>query len=175
MPNQLNHIYRPFSSPKNTHRTGLDSAQAQNVMQALHTLAADGRIVVFSIHQPRSSIFAMFSQLLLVAEGRLVYSGPAAATAAHFAAAGHPCPQGFNPADWLLDVTSLDYRSAESEAASLQRVRELADLWAAHGDADVEVRLGGGAGGGGREVGKSWRRRQGGGAGGVGVLKTTHF
>lgn len=34
--------------------------------------------VLSTIHQPRSSIFAMFDLLLLVAEGKLLYYGPAA-------------------------------------------------------------------------------------------------
>ena len=34
--------------------------------------------VLSTIHQPRSSIFAMFDLLLLIAEGKLLYYGPAA-------------------------------------------------------------------------------------------------
>jgi hypothetical protein len=34
--------------------------------------------VLSTIHQPRSSIFAMFDLLLLIAEGKLIYYGPAA-------------------------------------------------------------------------------------------------
>lgn len=111
-------------------------------VQALHTLAGDGRTIVFCIHQPRSSIYAMFDQLLLISEGRLCYFGPAAAAAAHFAAAGHPCPPGHSVADFLLDVTSTDFRSPEAEAASRERVRALADLCAAQGGAATKVRAG---------------------------------
>ncbi len=32
--------------------------------------------VIFSIHQPRSNIVALFDKLLLLAEGRVVFSGP---------------------------------------------------------------------------------------------------
>ena len=35
-------------------------------MEALWTLAGNGRTVVCTIHQPRSSIFRMFDQLLLL-------------------------------------------------------------------------------------------------------------
>lgn len=96
--------------------------------------------MVCTIHQPRSSIFALFDQLLLLSEGRVMYSGPAAAAAAYFAAAGHPCPPAFNPADWLLDLTSLDCRSAAGEAASRRRVKELGERWVvAQHDASAEV------------------------------------
>ena len=40
--------------------------------------AADKTQVLSTIHQPRSSIFAMFDLLLLIAEGKLLYYGPAA-------------------------------------------------------------------------------------------------
>ncbi len=109
-------------------------------LQALHTLAGDGRTVVFCIHQPRSSIYDMFDQLLLLSEGRLCYAGPAAAAATHFAAAGHPCPPSHSVADFLLDITSVDFRSLEAEAASRARVKGLADLCAAQGAAADEVR-----------------------------------
>lgn len=107
--------------------------------QALHTLAGDGRTVVFCIHQPRSSIYDMFDQLLLISEGRLCYAGPAAAAAAHFTAAGHPCPPSHSVADFLLDITSVDFRSPEAEVASRARVKALADLCAVQGGAAAQV------------------------------------
>jgi ABC-type hemin transport system ATPase subunit len=47
------------------------------VVATLKELASAGHTVVCSIHQPRSSIFGMFDDLLLLSEGRCVYSGPA--------------------------------------------------------------------------------------------------
>jgi ABC-type multidrug transport system ATPase subunit len=46
-------------------------------MRTLSSLAASGQTVVASIHQPRSSIWAMFDALVLLHEGKLVYSGSA--------------------------------------------------------------------------------------------------
>lgn len=51
-------------------------AQVQ-VMQTLKGLAEEGCTVVCSIHQPRSSIFAMFDDLLILSEGKLLYEGSA--------------------------------------------------------------------------------------------------
>jgi hypothetical protein len=51
-----------------------------------------------ALPQPRSSIFAMFDDLLLMAEGRVAYAGPAAGVLDHFAGLGHPCPEHYNPA-----------------------------------------------------------------------------
>ena len=47
------------------------------VMQTLKDLAREGCTVVCSIHQPRSSIFAMFDDLLILSEGKLLYEGSA--------------------------------------------------------------------------------------------------
>ena len=47
------------------------------VMQTLKGLAEEGCTVVCSIHQPRSSIFAMFDDLLILSEGKLLYEGSA--------------------------------------------------------------------------------------------------
>ena len=58
-------------------RAGLDAFQAQNVMELLWALARSGRSVFAAIHQPRSSIYRMFDQLLLMSEGQAVYFGPA--------------------------------------------------------------------------------------------------
>ncbi len=52
-------------------------------MQTLKNLAMDGKTVVCSIHQPRSSIFSMFDDLLLLSEGSIIYSGPAKEAISH--------------------------------------------------------------------------------------------
>ena len=56
------------------------------VMQTLKDLAREGCTVVCSIHQPRSSIFAMFDDLLILSEGKLLYEGSAEASLRFFEA-----------------------------------------------------------------------------------------
>ncbi|KAL4441885.1 hypothetical protein ABPG77_003801 [Micractinium sp. CCAP 211/92] len=108
--------------------SGLDAFQAQNIMETLRALARDGRTVVATVHQPRSSIWSLFDFLLVLSEGRTLYYGPAAAAPEYFASTGYACPPGYNPADFILDVTSKDHRTPESEAATEKRVQLLADL-----------------------------------------------
>lgn len=72
--------------------------QPSNPMHA-QDLAAEGHTVVTSIHQPRSSIFAMFDELVLMSEGRILYCGTAHGALEHFAALGHPCPAEYNPGE----------------------------------------------------------------------------
>ncbi|KAJ7679240.1 hypothetical protein DFH06DRAFT_507364 [Mycena polygramma] len=86
--------------------SGLDSYNAYNVVESLVSLARDyNRTVIFTIHQPRSNIVALFDQLVLLAAGKLVYSGEFSKCQAYFADIGQPCPPGFNIADFLIDLT----------------------------------------------------------------------
>ena len=109
--------------------SGLDSFQAQSVMSAMKRLASSGRTVIASIHQPRSSIYQMFDQLLLIAEGRCVYYGDATSAVPYFGGKGHACPSLYNPADYFMDVVSPDYRSKELEKESLGRIDTLSREW----------------------------------------------
>ena len=86
--------------------SGLDSFQAQSVMAAMKTMAENGRLVMSVIHQPRSSIFAMFDQLLLISEGQTIYYGDADQTVPYFESHGFPCPRLYNPGAFLSFVVS---------------------------------------------------------------------
>lgn len=110
--------------------TGLDSFNALNVMTSLRQLATNGRTVVSTIHQPRSSIFALFDQLLLLSEGRVTYSGPAKDALAYFSSLNFKSPSQFNPADFFMDLLSVDPRSPEREANTMARVEYLGDKYA---------------------------------------------
>lgn len=86
--------------------SGLDAFNAFNVVECLVTLAKTyNRTVIFTIHQPRSNIVALFDQLVLLAKGRTVYSGPFHTCQAYFDSIGYTCPPGFNIADYLVDLT----------------------------------------------------------------------
>lgn len=86
--------------------SGLDAYNAFNVVECLVTLAKTyNRTVIFTIHQPRSNIVALFDQLVLLANGRTVYSGPFQDCQSYFDSIGYSCPPGFNIADYLVDLT----------------------------------------------------------------------
>lgn len=86
--------------------SGLDAYNAFNVIECLVTLVKTyNRTVVFTIHQPRSNIVALFDRLLLLAQGRAVYSGPFDKCQEYFDSIGYTCPPGFNIADYLVDLT----------------------------------------------------------------------
>lgn len=86
--------------------SGLDAYNAFNVIECLVTLAKTyKRTVIFTIHQPRSNIVALFDRLLLLAKGRAVYSGEFAQCQEYFDHIGYSCPPGFNIADYMVDLT----------------------------------------------------------------------
>lgn len=81
------------------------------------------RTVIFTIHQPRSNIVALFDRLILLAQGRTVYSGPFSSCQQYFDNSGYSCPPGFNIADYLVDLTmhaSVSLTQGEEESGLLE-------------------------------------------------------
>ncbi|KAJ3132214.1 ATP-binding cassette sub- G member 1, partial [Physocladia obscura] len=83
--------------------SGLDTFTAFSVIQTLANIAhKDGRTIVATIHQPSSECFHLFDDLLLLAEGSVMYQGPAHEAITYFARLGYPCPKTSNPADFFF-------------------------------------------------------------------------
>uniref|UniRef100_A0A8D0GIY1 ABC transporter domain-containing protein n=1 Tax=Sphenodon punctatus TaxID=8508 RepID=A0A8D0GIY1_SPHPU len=94
--------------------TGLDANTANAIMQLLHQLSRKGRTVIFSIHQPRHSIFRLFDHLTLMNKGEIIYAGPAEEATAYFNSIGYQCEPFNNPLDFFLDVISGEILQSES-------------------------------------------------------------
>lgn len=105
--------------------SGLDSTAALKVVQGLRDLAASGHTVIASIHQPGSAIYALFGNVVVLAEGELAYFGPAEKVVKHFGDIGYPCPAMFNPAEYVLDVTSTELRYSESDEDKIKRLQSI--------------------------------------------------
>ncbi|KZP00597.1 hypothetical protein CALVIDRAFT_533600 [Calocera viscosa TUFC12733] len=117
--------------------SGLDAFNAFNVVESLVSLAKDyNRTVIFTIHQPRSNIVALFDQLVLLAKGRMVYSGELAKCQDYFERIGSPCPPGFNIADYLIDLTM------HASGDSTRTRSNSSPLLAPTGDANVDEEQG---------------------------------
>ncbi|KAG0056470.1 hypothetical protein BGZ89_002105 [Linnemannia elongata] len=106
--------------------SGLDSYSAHMVVQQLCKLAASKTTtVIMTIHQPRSDIFYMFDQTLVVSKGACLYFGPTDTAADYFQRRGLICPPNYNIADYLLDIAmdqelvakAKSYDDAEAEKA----------------------------------------------------------
>lgn len=85
--------------------------------------------MVTVIHQPRSSIFDLFDDLLLLADGKMMFFGPCNGAAAFFSRIGYPCPTHYNPGDFLLDLISLDTRSEQLEIITRCRISQVGKVW----------------------------------------------
>jgi hypothetical protein len=126
--------------------SGLDAFTALNIGTMLARLAErEGRTVVATLHVPREGLFAMLHQVVLLAQGRIVYAGAGGDDAlGYFERRGHACPPHCNPADHLVDAASIDTRGAAAEAASRARVAALIDAYAAHAAGQKDGRWSGG-------------------------------
>ncbi|XP_052186008.1 ABC transporter G family member 7 isoform X2 [Diospyros lotus] len=122
--------------------TGLDAFQAEKVMETLQQLAQDGHTVICSIHQPRGSVYVKFDDIVLLAEGGLVYAGPAHdEPLAYFSRFGYHCPDHVNPAEFLADLISVDYSSAESVYSSQKRINGLVESFSQEAPSIVSATL----------------------------------
>ncbi|OMO60539.1 ABC transporter-like protein [Corchorus capsularis] len=116
--------------------TGLDAFQAEKVMETLRQLAQDGHTVICSIHQPRGSVYDKFDDIVLLAQGALVYAGPAHdEPLQYFSRFGYQCPDHANPAEFLADLISVDYSSADSVYSSQKRIDGLVEAFSAQSSA----------------------------------------
>jgi len=90
--------------------SGLDSKNSQSVCDTLIELKRRRHTVIFTIHQPRSHIFAEFDKLLLLARGKVMYFGAASNALAYFSKLGQQVSLQENPADFLVDLVTIDLR-----------------------------------------------------------------
>lgn len=109
--------------------TGLDAFQAARVVGLLQQLSVMRKCAtIVTLHQPRASIWRMLDDVLLLAPGgHVVYCGPTQDILPHFDACGHRCPrEGINPAEFLIDLVSVNSEELESAAKDRERVADLA-------------------------------------------------
>jgi len=110
--------------------SGLDAFTANSIMEVLQGLAAEGRTLILTIHQARSDLFTHFGNVLLLARGgECVYTGRAGEMLGYFRGFGYECPKHTNPADFVMDLISVDLREEERERESREKVRRLIEAW----------------------------------------------
>jgi len=90
--------------------SGLDATSAQALIQTLKDLARMGHSIAVVIHQPRTTIYNQFDNLLLLSKGRMVYDGPACKARSYLEACPSvkPLPPETGIADWIMDTISAD-------------------------------------------------------------------
>ena len=108
--------------------TGLDSTTALSLIEMLRNVAQKTAMsIVLTIHQPRASILSLFTRIMFMAQGRLIFDGTLQACLDHFEREfGLVCPDRENPADFIMDM--LTAKPGDEE--SIQRVAALQSKWA---------------------------------------------
>ena len=110
--------------------SGLDAFTASSIIEVLRGLAEEGRTLVLTIHQSRSDLWNYFGNVLLLARGGYpAYAGKGSSMLSHFSALGYDCPRTTNPADFALDLITIDLQHASREAKSRDKVRSLISNW----------------------------------------------
>ncbi|KAH0932745.1 hypothetical protein HID58_009862 [Brassica napus] len=120
--------------------SGLDARAAAIVMRTVRNTVDTGRTVVCTIHQPSIDIFESFDELLLMKRGgQVIYAGSLGHQSQKLieyfeAVEGVPkIKDGYNPATWMLDVTtpsmesqmSLDFAQIFTNSSLYGRNQEL--------------------------------------------------
>lgn len=102
----LTSFFRKLDEPT----SGLDARSALLIVRTLRNIANAGRTICATIHQPSSTVFDMFDDLLLLKKGgEVVYHGSTGKQSIkvveYFEALGAPRIElGENPANWMLRV-----------------------------------------------------------------------
>ncbi|KAG9149461.1 hypothetical protein Leryth_022202 [Lithospermum erythrorhizon] len=86
---------------------GLDSATTFHIINYLkHSTLALGGTTMISLLQPAPETYELFDDVILLAEGHIVYQGPREDAFSFFAQMGFYCPERKNVADFLQEVVS---------------------------------------------------------------------
>ncbi|NWV41343.1 ABCG5 protein, partial [Grantiella picta] len=109
--------------------TGLDCLTANQLVLLLSELAHRDRIVILTIHQPRSELFKLFDKIAIMSFGEMVFCGNPMEMITFFSDCGYSCPEQSNPFDFFVDLTSVDTRSKERELETYSRVQEIVSAY----------------------------------------------
>lgn len=93
------------------------------------SVAASGRTIITTIHQPNSETFEKFDQLMLLADGRIIYMNDSNRAVDHFSSIGLKCPSHSNPADFFMFMMSIEaYDYDEEDKTALKRRRTIVQM-----------------------------------------------
>lgn len=106
--------------------TGLDAAAQLQVIQVLKNL--DQVAVCCTIHNPRSTIWASFDDIMLLSAGRLVYRGPTHGAVPAMQSFGYLLDVSGSPADLVVDLVSIDFPTKPPTLFGEKTMHTVADV-----------------------------------------------
>ncbi|VAI01859.1 unnamed protein product [Triticum turgidum subsp. durum] len=116
--------------------TGLDSSTTFQIVSCLQQLAhiSESTILV-SLLQPAPETYQLFDDIILMAEGQIVYHGPRSCIMSFFESCGFKCPGRKGDADFLQEVLSKkdqqQYWSRTEEGYNFVTVDQFCDKFKA--------------------------------------------
>ncbi|KAJ2887673.1 hypothetical protein FB639_001146 [Coemansia asiatica] len=109
--------------------SGLDSSSAEMVVSLTKDMCRQRNLcTLMTIHQPSSEMVAKFDKLILLSQGKLIYMGPMAQALPYFESLGYPSTNS-NPANFFIDLTTIDFSSDKAMQQSMEHVQNLADAF----------------------------------------------
>ncbi|CBJ30624.1 conserved unknown protein [Ectocarpus siliculosus] len=117
--------------------TGLDSSTTFDIMTSLKSSARTfHNTAVVALLQPPPETYELFDNIILMAEGKIIYHGPREDVVPYFNNLGITCPARKDTADWLVELTGeagASYRSADVETGEPSPVtpKEFSAKWRA--------------------------------------------
>jgi ABC-type multidrug transport system ATPase subunit len=89
--------------------TGLDAASTYDMVQVLlHLGKLQKMIRVLALLQPSPETVSLFDEVILLAEGKVLYAGPIAQVEEYFASLGYYAPEHVDVADFLQALSTPD-------------------------------------------------------------------
>ncbi|KAF4459172.1 ABC transporter (ATP-binding-cassette) [Fusarium albosuccineum] len=84
--------------------SGLDATAASSIMRTLKAIARLGISIIVIIHQPRTEIFELFDNLILLGNGQTIYEGSQMEAQGYFEGMGFQFPEHSNHGDVITDI-----------------------------------------------------------------------
>lgn len=104
--------------------TGLDSASTFDMIQ---TIVHFGRVRKFtrviSLLQPSPETVSLFDELILLADGKLIFSGPVGEVESYFGSLGYRAPEYLDTADFLQMITTDDGATLYDPPEEIKSIR----------------------------------------------------
>ena len=93
---------------------------AMSIVDAMRSMANQGKTIICTIHQPSSEIFEKFDRLCLLAEGRLAYIGNLNEANGFFSSQGFNVPNNYNPADFYINTLAIVPSNKDESKAKVE-------------------------------------------------------
>ncbi|XP_070495086.1 ATP-binding cassette sub-family G member 1-like isoform X2 [Chironomus tepperi] len=89
--------------------TGLDVVSSTQCIKFLKDLTEEGRMIIFTIHQPSATMLPMFDHIYALSAGNCIYQGTSENLLTFLEEIGLACPLTYNPIDYLMEIANNEY------------------------------------------------------------------